>query len=304
MQYDNYYEKVVMQNIKPTLPIDILDGLNLDIAVAKDAGVSLHETYINAEPFPHIVIDQFLPDKLISKILENFPQKKVNEEVIFDGGYLGHHKRQIPPAQCNGFNRELFAFFNSAATLKFLESISGIKGLLPDPYFNGGGYHEISRGGLLGIHADFRLNKQLNLHRRINLLIYLNEGWDEAWGGQLELWDKAMQHKVKGIFPLINRCVIFNTDADSYHGHPDPLNCPDHITRKSIALYYYTASTSIRDEIPAHGTMYKARPDDNAATKLEASMLRFDNYIADLLPPFLARFVFKVKNKIKMFRQK
>lgn len=296
-----------MENIQsnnPTLPIGIVDGLNLEISVAKAAGEALQDTYVNAEPFPHIVIDQFLPDALVSKILENFPQKKVSEEVVFDGGYLGHHKRQIPPAQCNGFNRELFAFFNSAPTLKFLESISGIKGLLPDPYYNGGGFHEISRGGLLGIHADFRLNKQLNLHRRINLLIYLNEGWNESWGGQLELWDKAMKNKVKGIFPHINRCVIFNTDADSYHGHPDALNCPDNMTRKSIALYYYTASTSILDEIPAHGTMYKARPDDTSATKLEARMLRVDNYIADLLPPFLSRFVFKVKNKIRNISQK
>lgn len=293
-----------MKKISPTLPINIADGLNLDSATAKEAGTHLHDTYVNAQPFPHIVIDQFLPDELINKILENFPKKKVSEEVVFDGGYLGHHKRQIPPAQCNGFNRELFAFFNSAPALKFLESISGIKGLLPDPYYNGGGFHEISRGGLLGIHADFRLNKQLNLHRRINLLIYLNEGWDEGWGGQLELWDKVMKNKVKGIFPFINRCVIFNTDADSYHGHPDALNCPDDITRKSIALYYYTASASILDEIPAHSTMYKARPEDTAATKLEARLLRLDNYISDLLPPFLSRFVFKVKNKIRNLSQK
>lgn len=99
--------------------------------------------------------------------------------------------------------------------LQFLEGVVGIAGLIPDPYFNGGGFHEISRGGKLGVHADFGLNDELNLKRRLNVLMYLNDRWDTTWGGQLELWHRAMTYKERAVDPLFNRCVIFSTDEDS-----------------------------------------------------------------------------------------
>ena len=122
-------------------------------------------------------------------------------------------------------HRQLFHFFNSRPMLEFLEGLTTIQGLLPDPYFVGGGYHETGRGGKLGIHADFRVNEQLHLDRRVNVIIYLNESWPE-WGGHLELWDRDMTVKCKEIAPVFNRCVVFNTDATSYHGHPEPLQHP------------------------------------------------------------------------------
>ena len=101
--------------------------------------------------------------------------------------------------------------------------MTGIEGLIPDPDFLGGGFHETLRGGHLGIHADFNIHKRLILHRKINVLIYLNDNWKESYGGNLELWDKKMNGKVVSVSPTINKCVIFNTDIDSFHGHPDPL---------------------------------------------------------------------------------
>lgn len=273
-------------------------GLILKAEDAKAYGASQHASYVNADPFPHIMIDNFLPDDLAETILSNFPDKPVDKEVNFNMGYAGQFKRQIPPAHCNEYNRNLFAFFNSEPMLQFLESITGIEKLIPDPYFTGGGYHEISAGGLLGIHADFRVNKQLNLNRRINMLIYLNKNWQEEWGGCLELWDKSMTDAQKSIYPIFNRCVIFNTDQDSFHGHPDPLACPDNVTRKSIALYYYTASEKVLEEIPAHDTMYQARPKDGAALKYETFTLRLDNYLADLMPPVMYRVMRRVKGKL------
>jgi Rps23 Pro-64 3,4-dihydroxylase Tpa1-like proline 4-hydroxylase len=280
------------------LPIELTDGFFLDNTAASACGAAKKDEYNNANPFPHIVIDHFLPDTLINKILVNFPKKPVKSEVNFEIGYAGHHKRQIPPLNCNEFNRNLFAFLNSEPMLKFLENMTGIEKLIPDPYFTGGGYHEISRGGLLGIHADFRINKELNLNRRLNMLIYLNEDWQDEWGGCLELWDQSMEAVQRSVMPVVNRCVVFNTDQDSFHGHPDALNCPDNVTRKSIALYYYTASENIYDEIPAHDTMYKARPSDSAALKTHAFKLRLNNYINDWLPPVLARLVMKIKYRL------
>lgn len=279
------------------LPIKLHDqnSFSLSTEHAKEIGDGLHHRYVTAQPFPHIVIDNFLPQDVIAQVLNNFPHESVNDEVNFKIGYGGQFKRQIPPINCNSFNRHLFAFFNSEPILRFIESITGIQKLIPDPYFAGGGFHETSKGGLLGIHADFRVNKELNLNRRINMIIYLNDNWQEEWGGALELWDKSMTNVQQKVYPIFNRCVIFNTDQDSFHGHPDPLNCPDNVTRKSIALYYYTASESVLLETPLHDTMYKARPGETKGNRKEAFNYSINNYLVEWLPPIIFRKVIRFK---------
>ena len=221
--------------MEPVLPINLDQGFALAEEDAYRLGQDRMGDYVFAEPFAHAVMDSFLPMNLAEKILQHFPVDKKAHDKIYQKGYGGQFKRQVLPADCDEFTRNLFGFFNSSAMLKFLEGITNIQGLLPDPYFAGGGFHEISTGGLLGVHADFRVNEGLQLIRRVNVLIYLNKNWQEAYGGKLELWDKTMQNKVKEVAPLFNRCVIFNTDADSFHGHPEPLTTPPDITRKSIA---------------------------------------------------------------------
>ena len=278
-----------------TLPIAEDDGLRMDAAEAKGLGDLLHEDYVSAQPFPHIVLDGILPGDLPRRILANFPVAALASDTVFNINYGGHFKRQVAPEDCNAFVRELFHFFNSRPMLAFLEGLSGITGLLPDPYFEGGGFHEISAGGLLGIHADFRIHERLHLQRRLNLLIYLNEDWQDEWNGRLELWDRKMQGCVKAISPLINRCVVFNTDADSYHGHPDPLATPPDVKRRSIALYYYTASKAVYREVPNLSTMYHARPIDSAAVLREAAAFRATEYFKDFAPPVLFRLYEKVR---------
>jgi Rps23 Pro-64 3,4-dihydroxylase Tpa1-like proline 4-hydroxylase len=251
-----------MQIHEKTLPIVTQDGLSLNTELAQGLGTSLSTAYSSAEPFPHIVIDNFLPNELIEEILSNFPSDPTANEKLYERGYRGHHKRQINPNECNAFVRKVFAFFNSAPMLQFMEKLTSIDGLIPDPYFNGGGFHEIGTGGLLGVHSDFRINKTLHVERRLNAIIYLNKDWKDEYGGNLELWDKQMKRCIKKIPPIFNRCVVFNTDQDSNHGHPEPLNTPPDIKRRSIALYYYTASKKLYDDIDTHRTLYKRRPGD------------------------------------------
>lgn len=282
-----------------TLPVSYDEVLSMDPVEAKATGTMLAQEYASAQPFPHVVLDGILPMPVLKLALDNFPAQPLKSDRIFDIEYGGHHKRQILPYDCNKEAQALFAFLNSKAVLQFLEGLTGITGLIPDPYFEGGGFHEISKGGLLGVHADFRINDTLHLERRLNLLIYLNPDWKEEWGGALELWDKQMTSCQSRVFPLLNRCVIFSTDADSFHGHPDPLNTPDHVKRRSIALYYYTSSRNIYKEVPAHSTMYYARPQDSAETHTQARRFRNDEYLRDWLPPRLARLFFKVRGKLK-----
>lgn len=282
----------------PVLPISLADGLKLDPKQARAIGEQLSAEYCFAEPFPHIVLENFLPEPVARMALEHFPTETLKSDVKFEIGYAGHHKRQILPEDCDGEVRALFAFFNSQPMIEFLEGLTAIQGLIPDPFFMGGGFHETTRGGKLGIHADFRINDKLHLHRRLNIIIYLNENWQEEWGGQLELWDRKMTAKVRGVSPVFNRCVVFNTDADSFHGHPDPLQTPEGVPRRSIALYYYTASHAIYKEVPSVSTIYHARPEDDRETKREARMLRLDQHLREWVPPALLRYAFAIRRRL------
>ena len=283
---------------QPVLPISVDQGYTLDAAEARRIGEELAAQYCFAEPFPHIVLDNFLPEPVVRAALDNFPLERLASDTIFDIGYAGHHKRQIYPEACDEPARRLFHFFNSAPFLQFLEGLSAIQGLVADPYFHGGGYHETGRGGLLGIHADFRIHDRLHLHRRLNVIVYLNEDWPQEFGGCLELWDRQMKAKCESVLPIYNRCVIFSTDADSFHGHPDPLTCPEDRRRRSLALYYYTASREIYNEVPSKGTVYHARPQDGAGLHREARSLRFDQHLYQWVPPALQRYVFAIKRRL------
>jgi 2OG-Fe(II) oxygenase superfamily len=286
-------------HIASQLPVTTDDGLYLDPQAARDAGERMSVQYGAAEPFPHIVIDNFLPESLALSALRNFPRSARATDRVFDLGYAGMHKRQIQPEECGGAARQIFQFFNSRPILQFLEALTRIEGLIPDPHFIGGGYHETSKGGKLGVHADFRINDRLHLHRRINMIVYLNEEWKEEWGGALELWDRTMKTKRRAIAPLFNRCVIFNTDAESFHGHPEPLATPDGVARRSMALYYYTSSKEIYNEVPSLSTMYRARPNDDVSIKWEARRLRLDQFTRQWVPPALLRYVHAIQRRLR-----
>jgi 2OG-Fe(II) oxygenase superfamily len=263
-----------MSASEAVLPIRLDQGFSLEEDTAFQLGQARMDAYAFAEPFAHAVMDNFLPEAMTESLLAHFPADPKQHDKVYEKGYGGTHKRQISPYDCDAHLRAAFAFFNSAQFVRFIEGITNIEGLIPDPYFAGGGLHETSSGGLLGIHADFQVNEGLQLFRRVNVLIYLNKDWQEAYGGKLELWDKAMTQKVVEVAPVFNRCVIFNTDADSFHGHPDPLTTPAHITRKSIALYYYKAQPIQNQTGESRHTLYVARPHDDDKTKADVEKLR------------------------------
>jgi hypothetical protein len=154
------------------------------------------------------------------------------------------------------FTRRVFAALNSSLFVTFLEELTGIDGLIADPHLRGGGLHEIERGGLLGVHADFNFYKRMHLWRRLNVLVYLNAEWNEDWGGHLEFWDAEGKACVKRVAPTFNRAVIFDTSSRSYHGHPHPLNCPEGQPRRSLALYYYTVDYPYPEDLTPHSTVF------------------------------------------------
>ncbi len=217
--------------------------------------------YRQAEPFPHLVIDDFLPRSVIDEVKAEFPQPGDMEWQRFST----RQERKLASDDTSRMApiiKHLLYEFNSATMVGFLERLTGIRGLIPDPYYWGGGLHEIEPGGHLAIHADFNFHEQLRLDRRINLLLYLNDDWDPRWGGALELWKSDMSAMSRSILPLANRCVIFNTTDHSYHGHPEPLACPPGRTRQSLALYYYSNGRPRGEASESRSTYFQPRPDE------------------------------------------
>ncbi len=240
--------------------------------------------YARATPFPHAVIDDFLPVEILNEVAERFPSQDTESD--FNRSVERGKASFNPDRLSSGLHRSLFYSFNSRPFLEFLEQLSGINGLIPDPYFLGGGYHRTSTGGHLSVHADFNLHEKLRLRRRINVLIYLNKDWNEQFGGNLELWETDMSARVRSIEPLFNRCVIFNTDDTSYHGHPDPLATPRNVARRSIALYYYTASDAVFSEFTSRTTKFRERAGTGDRLGFKVRLLYFLN---DLMPPVIMR---------------
>lgn len=214
------------------------------------------QQYKAAQPFPHLVIDDFLPEAALDAVLDEFPTAESEFWYKFDDQFqkkLGSPAEVFMPSSA----RTLTAELNSGYFLDFLGVLTGIQGLLPDTRLTGGGLHQIKTGGKLGIHVDFNIDPKTRLHRRLNLLLYLNRDWDPAWGGALELRDCRNNMALgREIMPVYNRCVIFGTTETSFHGHPHPLRCPQDVTRKSLALYYYTAHHDDFAPAEKHSTLF------------------------------------------------
>jgi Rps23 Pro-64 3,4-dihydroxylase Tpa1-like proline 4-hydroxylase len=221
--------------------------------------------YANAVPFPHIVHPSFLDPDALAAVVDEFP----NPDQLNDWRKLSSldGKGRVAQSEKLGYSNEL-AFgptirtllyeLNSGPFLQILERITGISGLMPDPYLMGGGLHQYLPGAILRVHADFNMHPLWKLDRRLNLLLYLNENWQPEWGGELELWDRSMSRCVERVMPSANTCVIFSTTSESFHGMPDPLRCPKGRTRKSIAIYYY--STDQQDQRQGQPTLWQVRP--------------------------------------------
>ena len=263
--------------------------LALDAGECRELGRSLAHHYRNAQPFPHIIIDDFLDPEILRAILAAFPSSENKE--FFDRGQERLKFQYQPHEVSSGLIRNLFAELNSQAFLGFLEELTGIQGLISDPYFEGGGLHETKHGGHLGVHADFNVHGRLQLERRLNLLVYLNEDWEDEFGGQLELWNRDMSDCAVRVKPVFGRAVIFNTALDSFHGHPDPLNCPPNRSRRSIATYYYSAAEEGIALLPKRTTNFRPRP--GSEDKRDWQIRRY-HFVNDWVPPKLQRLVHRL----------
>ena len=266
-----------------------LNGLTIDrflpLRRMRDMAASAHAEYLNADPFPHVVFDNFFDDSLIDEVLAEFPKPGSIRWQEFDNA----HEVKLASAAEGSFGpatRLLMYHLNSITFLEFLSEVTGIPNLIPDPGFEGGGLHQIVRGGKLGVHADFNKHREFGLDRRLNLLLYLNKDWQEAYGGHLQLWDREMQSCRAKVLPIFNRVMVFGTTDYTYHGHPDPLQCPEGMTRKSLALYYFSNGRPAEETSGEHSTLFRARDESDFRLSFKQ---RLRNVASDFLPPVLSR---------------
>jgi hypothetical protein len=217
-----------------------------------------HNIKFDNNPFDHWIIEDFLDTQDAKDVSKEFIDYESTEDIVRYKGWIGEK------STCNSWNRfpaltyKIFSNLLSVDFVSHLSAVTGLTPLYPDIGLHGGGWHMSGKGGSLAVHLDYSIHPKLNLQRKLNLIIYLEEDYDPAWGGSLQLWShddetKKPLEKIKEVAPRFNRAVLFDTTQHSWHGFPDPINPLMGKMRKSFAVYYMTDITSTAED------RYKAR---------------------------------------------
>jgi len=225
---------------------------------------ALNQAFSGAQPFRHVVIEGFFQPAFCAELLEQFPafdeKGAINENGVVGGKSTQERVRALGPTY-----QKLDDLVKSPEFLELIGTVTGIDDLRYDPYYFGGGTHENRHGQDLDPHVDFNYHPVTHQHRRLNLIVYLNEEWDTRWGGALQLHrDPHLppnQDQIITIAPLFNCCAIFETNEYSWHGF-ERINLPEnlqHLSRKSFALYFYTDTRPPKETAEEHSTVYVER---------------------------------------------
>ena len=238
--------------------MEAIPAFFFDLTTLTEKAHRLRPTFLHAKPFPHVVIDDFLPVPVLQKLIQEFPGPedpsarweshgpgRTSRSPVPGGDKLATSDEETFPA----FIRHFMGQLNSRTFVRFLEELTGVKGLIVDPGFGGCGLHSTGRGGRLMIHTDVNRHtvSNMRLHQILNVILYLNEDWKDEYGGHLEFWNSDRRREVS-ILPIANRFVVFATGTRTFHGHPGVLAPPSNRRRNSLAAYYYTIDRPFADD--------------------------------------------------------
>jgi hypothetical protein len=238
----------------------VQDVISLEHKVRVD---EWREQFNSAKPFRHLVIDNFFTPEYAAQLLAQFPPFERGNARAEDGS-LGKKSTVEKIRELGSAYTVLDDLVQSKSLLDFVGAMTGIPKLIYDPWYFGGGTHENRHGQDLDAQVDFNRHPVEGWHRRLNLIVYLNHRWQDEWGGSLELHTdpRADDDQFVAITPLFNRAVIFETTEWSWHGFPViqlPADEQD-LTRRSIALYFYTEDRPAEELADTHSTIYVDRP--------------------------------------------
>ncbi len=224
---------------------------------------ALRERVRSSEPVKNFCIDNFLDEAFAEAVLDAYPSYQDATKIGRSFAAV-NEKGKVQITDSRAFAEPVAELNRALASPEFCELMSHvfeIPKLVPDADLNGGGIHQTGPRGHLDVHVDFNYIAERELHRRLNILVYFNRGWEPGWGGNIELWDKDVKSCRHSFSPLFNRCVVFETNEISYHG-VTAVKCPEDRSRKSFAAYYYTHEAPAHWTGVAHSTIFKARPDE------------------------------------------
>ncbi len=227
-----------------------------------DKIIEMANSFSQAKPYKHLVIDNFLNPEIAEEIYNTFPS-----EEVFNKKYKGVNEFKSEGSNFENFPSlftQMREELHSKEWCVLMSKITGIEGMYSVPDALGGGLHQGGNGSFLDVHIDFNIHAERGIHRRINLLVFFNKDWKEEYGGHTEMWNADMTNLDKKVFPALNRCLIFETNEISYHGYA-PITIPEGVSRKSFYAYYYTDLRA--DAAKYHDTVFKARPTDSAVKK-------------------------------------
>lgn len=211
-----------------------------------------------AKPFRYVSFDGIFEPDMAELIHAAYPKI---EEGKWDGTTYINQKNKFQKTRFepNSVLEQVFGELNSRQFLDWLQQLTGLEDeIMGDPELFGGGLHQSVNGAFLNVHVDYNIHPTTNFHRRVNVIVYMNKDWKDEYEGHLELWDltNGKKNQIARIAPEFNRCVIFETNEISFHGHPKALNTPVGVNRKSLATYYYTKSRPAAEIAASHNTIY------------------------------------------------
>jgi Rps23 Pro-64 3,4-dihydroxylase Tpa1-like proline 4-hydroxylase len=266
-------------------------------------------SFANATPFPHLVIDDWLPEAWANTIAADFPDGNAVKWNVHGSGANSDDKlvsgTKLQYSDVNTMPFSLRAYFyavNSPRFIKYLSEISGQEHIITDPFLSECGMHSTGRGGRLMIHSDINRYPVPGITQQyLNAIYYCNKIWLNSWGGELEFWDKNAKQCVKKIEPRFNRLVIFLTDRYSYHGHPHPLTCPDNIRRNSLATYYYIPlqAKALNYTDNYISVIWKRTNEHDKVLSRKYILYKVQFILSELLPPLFFKLILLATKRLR-----
>ena len=231
----------------------------IDLASLNMRAESIKSDFQSARPFRFVSFDGIFKSDKVTEILNQYP--KVDNDDNWDGTTYINQKNKFQKSEFDhdSVMQKVFDELNSTVFLEWLQNLTELEEpIIADPKLFGGGLHQSINGAFLNVHVDYNIHPETKFQRRLNVIVYMNDNWKDEYQGHLELWDltDGKKEQIARIAPTLNRCVIFETNEISFHGHPAPLNTPMGINRKSLATYYYTKTRPAQEVSDEHNTIY------------------------------------------------
>lgn len=225
--------------------------------------LALKQIFQTGKPTPNLVLDGFMPRELAVAL--NRECNNISDEHWTTFTRKGSHMQECKKLNHMRVARRVIEELNSSETLRWLESITGIQGLLPDPHLTGAGYSRSYTGDTLQVHNDFNWNDELRLHRAISMIIYLTPDWRPQWGGGLDFYNNTQSTVIKTVDCMFNRMLMWSYTPENYHGYTKPLSCPENLSRNTIRLFYYTSNSTHNPNDLPHRSQYWYDPETQTA---------------------------------------